>query len=458
MRKPNLVRPLKTALRLLRHTIGGLAVLAFVYALGGLRADHSITRIAHPSLAPSPSTTPGPTQSSNAVALATSSDDLRPAQHGPAIAPTAKPRANKTAAGDIAVALNPGAASAPARAPASAPPARSGWAAVAPPTSRTGGYIIISRARLATLPVTGPAWQGLKAAADASAGTPDLSNMDQNNNVFVLAKALVYARTGDPRYRDEVIANLKAAVGTEGGKTLALGRELGAYALAADLVDLSVTDPGFDAQTFRPWLRRLLTLDLGGLTLQTTHEQRPNNWGTQAGASRAAVAAYLGDARELARVAQVFKGWLGDRASYAGFNYGDLSWQADPAHPVGINPVGATIGGVSVDGALPEEMRRGGAFKWPPAGTDYPWGALEGAILQAEILYQAGYDTWNWQNQALRRGYEFLFARAGWGPAGNDEWQLWLIDYRYGTGYRRGSPVSPGKNFGWSDWLYTPGT
>lgn len=455
MRKPKFVRPLKSALRLLRHTIGGLAVLAFVYALGGLRADHSLTRIAHPSLVPSPS------QSNKPVALATSPDDLRPAQPGPGIASTGstKPRAQRSPAGEIAVAFDPG-VSGPAATPVPTPPPRvlTGGVAVAPAVARTGGYIIIARARLATLPVTGSAWQGLKAAADASAGAPDLSNMDQNNNVLVLAKALVYARTGETRYRDEVIANLKAAVGTEGGKTLALGRELAAYAIAADLVDLSVNDPSFDAQTFRPWLRRLLTLPLEGLTLQTTHEQRPNNWGTQAGGSRAAVAAYLGDRNELARVAQVFKGWLGDRASYAGFNYGDLSWQADPAHPVGINPAGAMINGVNVDGALPEEMRRGGAFRWPPAATDYPWGGLEGAILQAEILYQSGYNTWTWQNQALRRAYQFLLERASWGPTGNDEWQLWLIDYRYGTGYRRGSPVSPGKNFGWSDWLWAPGT
>jgi hypothetical protein len=343
-------------------------------------------------------------------------------------------------------------------APTPAPQAQRGQP-VPPPAPRQGGYIIIPQARLARLPVTGSAWLALKSAADGSAGTPDLSNQDQDNNVLVLAKALVYARTREPKYRDEVVANLKAAVGTEGGQTLALGREIGAYAIAADLIDLSVTDPGFDAQTFRPWLRGLLKLPLGGLTLQTTHEQRANNWGTQAGASRAAIAAYLGDASELARVAQVFKGWLGDRTSYAGFSYGDdLTWQVDPAHPVGINPVGALIDGIDVDGALPEEMRRGGSFRWPPAATDYPWGALEGAILQAEILYQAGYDTWNWENQALRRAYRFLLERAGWGPAGNDEWQVWLLDYRYGSTNAVGSPGPRGKNFGWTDWLYTRGS
>jgi hypothetical protein len=47
--------------------------------------------------------------------------------------------------------------------------------------------------------------------------------------------------------------------------------------------------------------------------------------------ARAAIAAYVHDSGEMARVAQVFRGFLGDRASYAGFEYRDLDWQCDPA-------------------------------------------------------------------------------------------------------------------------------
>src|SRR5690606_26242115 len=122
---------------------------------------------------------------------------------------------------------------------------------------------------------------------------------------------------------------------------------LASYVIAADIVGLSATQ---DTQ-FRAWLRRTLTDTHLGRTLQSTHEDRPNNWGTMAGASRAAVAVYLGDTKELARTAQVFKGWLGDRSSYAGFKYGDLSWQSNPNQPVGINPKGATKNGHSIDGA-----------------------------------------------------------------------------------------------------------
>jgi hypothetical protein len=335
------------------------------------------------------------------------------------------------------------------------PVSGTGGAFAAADPRASGDFILISRSRLGSLPTSGAAWSQLKAVADSNAGAPNLSNMDQENNVQVLAKALVFARTGDAKYRADVIANLKAAIGTEGGSALALAREAAAYALAADCIGLAQADPSFDSGKFRPWLRSLLTKSIEDRSLRSTHEERANNWGTHAGASRAAIAAYLGDTAELARTAQVFHGWVGNRSAYAGFTFGDLSWQPKPSAPVAVLPSGARMGGQSVGGALPEEMRRGGEFQWPPAGTDYPWGALEGAVLQAEILHRFGYDSYNWGDAALLRAVRFLFDTADWRPAGNDQWVFWVIDYRYGTGYRVGAPISPGKNFAWSDWLYS---
>src|SRR5690606_5669006 len=132
-------------------------------------------------------------------------------------------------------------------------------------------------------------------------------------------------------------------------------------------------------------------------------------WGTHAGAARAAVAAYLNDSTEMARTAAVFKGWLGNRASYAGFSYGDTSWQANAATPVGVNPVGAMKSGVSIDGAIPDDMRRGASFQWPPTFTDYPWEAMQGVLLQALILDHAGYDAFGWESNAILRASTFLY-------------------------------------------------
>ena len=323
---------------------------------------------------------------------------------------------------------------------------------VQPPTAGSG--IVISPAELRGLPTTGAAWTALKRAADASAGQPNLADMNQDNNVQVLAKALVYARTGTASYRSDVIAALRNLMGTEAsGETLAVGRELAAYVIAADLIGLKSADAGLDA-TFRTWLRALLGRRLGdGNSIASTHERRPNNWGTHNGASRAAVAIYLGDGAELGRVASVFRGWVGERTAYAGFDYGDLWWQSNPGQPVGINPPGATINGHDVDGVLPEEQRRTGAFTWPPPCGNYPHGALDGALLTAEILHRAGYASYEWGTRALLRAERWLKS-TNCPPTGDNRWQLPLLDARYGSNFWDGATVAPGKNFAWTDWLY----
>jgi hypothetical protein len=306
---------------------------------------------------------------------------------------------------------------------------------------------------LAALPTCSIAWRNVKSAADHPTGTPKLRDQNDMSNVYVLAKALVYARTGEERYRDQVIANIQAAMGSEeGGRTLALSRNLVAYVIAADLVNLPAS-PEPDRQ-FRAWLVSLLDKELKeGGSLRSTHEERPNNWGTHAGASRAAVAVYLGYKDELARTAQVFRGWLGDRTAYAGFAYGRLTWQAEPEMPVGINPPGSSRDGYSIDGALPEEMRRGGALQWPPKETGYPWEAMQGAVVQAEILHRAGFPAWEWQDQALLRAARFLY-EIGWEAEGDDEWQPWLINHVYGSNFPAAVPTRPGKNMGWTDWTH----
>jgi hypothetical protein len=315
----------------------------------------------------------------------------------------------------------------------------------------------MSTSAIQQLPASGAAWTGLKARADSVLGTPNISNQDDDTDQIVLARAIGYARTGNLAYRSTVATAIKQAVGTEvGGRTLALGRNLPAYVIAADLINLKAYDPTFDSSVFRPWLRSLLTEVLDSKTLRSTHEGRPNNWGTHAGAARAAIAAYLGDTAEMARTAQVFRGWLGDRSAYAGFTFGDLSWQCDSSKPVAINATGCVKSGVNIDGALPEEMRRGGTFQWPPVSTGYAWEALQGALLQAELLRNAGYDPWSWSDKALLRAVRFLYARAGWPAVGDDEWQPWLIDKRYGTSYRGPAPARTGKNFGYTDWLDAP--
>jgi hypothetical protein len=329
---------------------------------------------------------------------------------------------------------------------------------VSPPI-RAGQGIWLSREDLGGLPTSGRAWQQLKATADGDLGKPDIADQNSNHDVSTLAVALVYARTSSPAYRAKAADAIMSAIGTENGdRTLALGRNLVSYIVAADLIDLRGYDPARE-ERFRAWLSDVRYEDLSGRTLISTHGDRPNNWGTHAGAARVAADIYLGDRADLEHAATVFRGWLGDRGAYAHFSYDkDLSWQADPGNPVGINPAGATRDGHRIDGAIPDDMQRGGKFRWPPKHTGYPWGAMEGALAQALFLSRAGYDAWNWSDKALLRAAQFLDETdrdaGGWWAEGDDEWMPWLINEAYGTDFRVAMPAQPGKNLGWTDWVY----
>jgi hypothetical protein len=319
------------------------------------------------------------------------------------------------------------------------------------PRSTTG--IWLSDRELAALPTSGAAWQQVQEAASGSLGSADLANQDSDHDVRTLAAALVAARTGDEAMRDKAVAAISSAMGTEdGGRTLAIARNLQSYVIAADLVDLDAANRDVGAR-FRTWLRGVRTEDLDGKTLVETSKERPNNWGTHATASLIAAAAYLEDTAELNRLANVFRGWTGDRRAYSGFNFGDLAWQANRSAPVGINPGRVDVGGRSLGGALPEEMRRGGGLQWPPADTGYPWGALNGAVVSAELLSRRGFDAWNWSDRAVSRATEFLFD-LGWEPGNDDEWVVPLVNARYGTKYPVASEVGLGKNLGFTNWTH----
>jgi hypothetical protein len=320
---------------------------------------------------------------------------------------------------------------------------------------------LVSRTELNALPRSGSAWRRLRKVADGNIGRANVANQNSTHDVKTLAVALVFARTRNERYRQKAVAALMSAIGTErGARALAVGRNVAAYVIAADLVNLREYDPARN-KTFSSWLDRLRTQPFQGRSLVSTQNDRPNNWGTMAGASRVAIDVYLGDQADLDRAATVFRGWLGDRTAYAGFVFGsdDSSWQADPSKPVAVNPAGAVRNGISIDGALPAEMRRGGKFRIPPRRTSYPWGALSGALVEAQILQRQGFDTWAWQDQALRRAVDFL-ARldhqfGGWWARGDDTWEPWLVNRAYGTHYPVSAAVLPGKNMGWTDWLYS---
>ncbi len=328
--------------------------------------------------------------------------------------------------------------------------------------------IWISAEELADLDMQGEAWEQLKKQAIKPVGKPNLSNNKQKHNVYILGKALVYVRcTQEPSslqcsdielksFHQEIMGQIMMIMGTEkGGSTLALGRELAAYVIAADLITLSPKQEVL----FKAWLSNVRYSQpdtLSRKTLISTHEERPNNWGTHAGASRLAIAVYLNDRAEIHRAATVFKGWLGDRDAYSNFVYRyGFAWQCHANKPVGINPKGCKKEGHSIDGVLPDDQRRGGGFQWPPPKENYVYEALQGALVQAIILQRQGYDPFNWQDKALLRAYSWLNDEANFSATGDDTWQLPLVDCYYATSFWNRKKTRFGKNIGWTGWTHS---
>jgi hypothetical protein len=355
------------------------------------------------------------------------------------------------------------------------------WAVVAveiPPglAPRPGdptGDIWISPEELALKPLSGEGWERLIEAANGDLLEPNISRYTEEHDANTLAVALVYARTGVEAYRAKAADAIMAVIGSEytgcrrpscekiGALAVTIGRNLACYIISADLIDFAEYDPEREA-IFRAWIDQLRYVEWEDGSIIAEDEQRTNNHGRVAGASRVVAAAYLGDRAELRRAAQVFKGFQGDHGAYNGFKFNhDLSWQADESNPIGINPVGATKDGHDIDGALPEEMRRGGSFQYPPGYTGYPWGALQAVTVEAEILRRQGYDAWNWEERAILRAVEFVddlaltYPQDPWWAVGDDKFVPWLINHAYGTEYPT-EDAWPGKIMGWTGWSHAP--
>jgi hypothetical protein len=429
--------------RLPRSIDPGEHELAARDAGGAVRATVRIMVSAPATPAPEPTKEPTPAPTPEPTRQPTPAPTAAPtATPQPTAAPTAAPTSAPTATPTNRPSPTPAPTAAPTVAPTPSP-------APSSPTAPTAGTILISRTTLLSLPTSGTAWTNLTSWADRTVSSPSVADQDDPDNVIVLAKALVYARTGVERYRTEVIDALVDVQSSPIGRALALGRELTAYVLAADLI-------GYRETAFRSWVDRMRTVatDDGPTSLIQCHERRANNWGTHCGAARIAAAMYLGDTTDLARAACVFRGYVGDRSAYRSFVFGDdLSWQADEAAPVGINPLGATGGGMTLDGIIPDDMRRGGSL--PTVGADgvsYTWEALQGIVLQAELLSRAGYSSWVWADSAILRAFTRINA-LGYPASGDDQWQPWLVNRRYGTRFTQTAGTTPGKAFGFTDWL-----
>lgn len=333
----------------------------------------------------------------------------------------------------------------------------------APPVTapRSTDNLWISPAELAALPMTGSAWSGLLEVAEGDLGTPDVADQDSGHDVTTLACALAAARTGRRDLRAKSLNALTSAIGTEeGARWLAIGRNLGSYVIAADVL-------GVHSGPIYAWLGSFLTRTLRANN--TDDQITIANWPTGSNASAqigfvtAALCVYTGDFDRLATYWDGFRRYCGDRTSPVAETSNSDAWQVAPFDPVGIQDRGATKHGCRLDGAIGNDMSRGSDNVCSPTWTQYPWVGLEGAVPAALVFARAGYPAWEVGDDAIRRALEYLwFLRQ---TSGNEDWFdgersnecIFLVNRAYGTRFPCSLPVGGGRTFGYSDWTHAPG-
>ena len=124
--------------------------------------------------------------------------------------------------------------------------------------------IWLAPGEIQSLPTSGAAWQDLLTTAQAALGTAQVSDQDSEHDVKTFACALAAVRLDDAALRTKATDALLAAIGTESpGRWLAVGRNLGAYVVAADVLGLYPdSDPMSNGSLVGAWIAQFLTRTL----------------------------------------------------------------------------------------------------------------------------------------------------------------------------------------------------
>jgi hypothetical protein len=307
-------------------------------------------------------------------------------------------------------------------------------------------------------PTSGSAWNRIVSAANMAGGTADVSDPDSNHDQWTLAAAIYTVRTG--QQRDRAIRALERAIATEqGGRWLAVGRNLTGYVIAADLLAVR-------SGSIYDWLASFRTMRLAHnisgdmVTFPESAWNSGSNASAQEGAAYTALAMYLGDAQMRRWSVDAFRRYAGDRTSPHDITSNSDAWQQTPSDPVGIQNAGASKGGCSIAGAISNDMSRGGSNVCRPGYTAYPWVGLEGAVPAAVMLTRSGYSAFTVSNSALKRaaGYLMNLRRStgdvDWYDADRAPEIKHLLNRAYGMAYPVQYPVAGGRTVGFTDYTH----
>lgn len=297
----------------------------------------------------------------------------------------------------------------------------------------------LTRAYVDSLPRSGAAYQ---AVASAAAGPrPDLSNQDSPGSAAMLARGLLGDVTG-------VKADLQACVDTaaKAARVLSVGREAQPIALAA-LLTGNDPRPAMQAVLARSGLE---ARGIGNGTVRQSATLDPVNWGCHCRATIAWFA--VGGSIPAAEASDNLLRYLtsGDHFAYKS---DQQSWQPIPGQLVCIGPVNANL---ALDGVITNDAYRGGP---PPNlvgdGANYTWEGFQGTVSAAIALAELGYDPFAWGDRAILRAGLWMY-RKGVPATGDDRWIGWVLRKAYGSDWPHplATPTSPGKGWGWTDWMY----
>jgi hypothetical protein len=339
--------------------------------------------------------------------------------------------------------------------------------------------IWMDRAKLMELPTSGAAWDRVLGDAARDPGPADIADQDSNHDVYTLAAALACARAGE--HCEKARQGVVDAIGTElGGRWLAVGRNLGSYVIAADLLDLrSDGVPGSQGTRVQEWIEGWMTRQLSDNNSSTLRPFAPfhssANAAAQEGFAYAAVAAYLHDGAALERAWDSFRTFVCDPAApdhesiYLDPPVKD-GWAHDSQRPCAVNPAGARktvpsgLPGAGstyrIDGALVGDMRRGGVFQWKPGYTSYPWVGLEGLIPAAVVLERAGYPAFQVADRAVLRTHEYLWqlrnatGEARWFDGTRGREIVHLVNVAYGATFPVNDVTGGGRTIGYTAWTH----
>lgn len=314
------------------------------------------------------------------------------------------------------------------------------------PEPPAGKLPLITPGYLASLPRSGKAYEGVKKAADATV-RPDLDDQDGKGNTNALARALLGRDT---------TADLAAMRATfpDVSSTLHINRELQPMALVSYLG--GTVDP--------VWFLNAVTTGYGGArgikgppgsenSVRASAHGDPTNWGSHGRATLMCIATYQAPALlpealdNVRRYLENGSGWQYKQLAP------ELSWGLFT-----IAPKGHTKTGMDLDGAIHDIYRSGVFPKTAGDGMSYVWEAFQGTVASAVFADQAGHpEVWEWGDRAILRAAEWMYRVLSNPATGDDTWIPWVLKRAYGSAFTRPlppSPTSPGKGFGWADWLW----